>query len=366
MLCALVGCTTLSRDAYDERFGTPDPKRFDTPALPATAELSHHEQIQPILSRRCVVCHGCYDASCQLKLGAWEGVARGSSKLPVYDAERLREAPPTRLFVDAQLPSQWRAKGFDAVLNERRDTPVDNLSGSVLYQSLALKQQHPLLAQPVLGEAFDFSIDRDNACPRIDQFADHAARNPLAGMPYGLPGLSADEQAKLTRWLAAGSPYEGDVPLSTLQSEQVRQWEVFLNGPSLKERLMSRYLYEHLFLGHLHFDADPAHRSFRIVRSASPMGQPVQIIATRRPYDDPGTSNFYYRLEPEREVILAKTHMPYALNPARMDKYRRWFLVPGAAAGGRCAAVVRRGGGIEPVRGLPRPVARWSLPLPAR
>ncbi len=27
-------------------------------------------------------------------------------------------------------------------------------------------------------------------------------------------------------------------------------------------------------------------------------------------------------------MILAKTHMPYALNPARMDKYRRWFLTP--------------------------------------
>ncbi len=205
----------MSRDAYDERYGKPDPTRFDTPALPANAELSYHAQIQPILSRRCVVCHGCYDASCQLKLGAWEGVARGSSKQPVYDAERLREAPPTRLFVDAQQPSQWRGKGFDAVLNERRDTPEANLAGSVLYQSLALKQQHPLPAGPVLGEDFDFSIDRDNACPRIDQFADHAAEHPLAGMPYGLPGLNADEQAKLTRWLAAGSPYEGDVPPST-------------------------------------------------------------------------------------------------------------------------------------------------------
>ncbi len=328
LLCALVGCSTLSRDAYDERHGRPDPRRFDTPALPADAALSFHSQIQPILSRRCVVCHGCYDAPCQLKLGAWEGVARGISKQPVYDSERLSEAPPTRLFVDAQTPSQWRAKGFDAVLNERRDTPATNLSGSVLYQSLALKQQHPLPAGPVLGKEFDFSLDRDNACPRIDQFADHAASHPLAGMPYGLPGLKPDEQAQLTRWLAAGSPYEGDVPLSAVQHAQVRQWESFLNGPSLKERLMSRYLFEHLFLGHLHFDADATHRAFRLVRSTTPSGEPVRIIASRRPYDDPGSASFYYRLEPEREVILAKTHMPYALNPARMDKYRRWFLAP--------------------------------------
>jgi hypothetical protein len=34
----------------------------------------------------------------------------------------------------------------------------------------------------------------------------------------------------------------------------------------------------------------------------------------------------YYRLVPEGEVILAKTHMPYALSPERMAKFRTWFL----------------------------------------
>ena len=327
-VCGLIGCTTLARDSFNERYGQPDPKRFDTPLQPASAELSYHGEIQPILERRCVVCHGCYDAPCQIKLGAWEGVARGGSSAVVYDSARLREAPLSRLFVDAQLPSQWREKGFYAVLNERKATAEANLQGSVLHRSLMLKQQNPLPAQAVLGDGFDFSLDRDAACPRIEQYDDYAKKQPLAGMPYGLAGLSADEHAKLTRWLAAGSPYEGDVPVSAVQQDQLRQWEAFLNGPSVKERLMSRYLFEHLFLGHLTFDADPLHRSFRIVRSSTPSGQSVQIIASRRPYDDPGTSAFYYRLVPEREALLAKTHMPYALNPARMDKYRRWFLAP--------------------------------------
>ena len=111
-----------------------------------------------------------------------------------------------------------------------------------------------------------------------------------------------------------------------MQRQQVQGWETFLNGASLKERLMSRYLFEHLFLGHLHFEADATHRAFRLVRSSTPPGQPLQIIASRRPYDDPGVARFWYRLVPEREVILAKTHMPYALSPARMAKYRSWFL----------------------------------------
>ena len=49
-------------------------------------------------------------------------------------------------------------------------------------------------------------------------------------------------------------------------AQQVAQWEAFLNGASATERLMSRYLYEHLFLGHLVFEADAQRQSFRIVR----------------------------------------------------------------------------------------------------
>jgi len=332
-MLALVGCATLSRDSFDERFGKADPTRYDHPAMPASGGVSWRADVQPILQRRCVVCHGCYDAPCQLKLGAWQGVARGGSSELVYDATRLSEAPPSRLFVDAQLSSQWRARGFFPVLNERSPTPEAQLAGSLLYQTLLLKQQHPLPAGPVLGEGFDFALDRTQSCPRIEQFEDYARKAPLAGMPYGLPGLNARELGTIARWLQAGAPYEGDVPLTDAQRQQVQQWEAFLNGPSNQERLMSRYLFEHLFLGHLYFEADATHRAFRLVRSSTPPGEPLQIIASRRPYDDPGVERFWYRLVPEREVILAKTHMPYALSPARMDKYRSWFLGPEVQVG---------------------------------
>jgi hypothetical protein len=105
-------------------------------------------------------------------------------------------------------------------------------------------------------------------------------------------------------------------------------WEAFLNGDSNKERLMSRYLYEHLYLGQLTFEADTRRRPFRIIRSAVAPGKPALPITTRRPYDDPGVTRVYYRLEPERETILAKTHMPYGLSAARMEKFHSWFLAP--------------------------------------
>ena len=147
-------------------------------------------------------------------------------------------------------------------------------------------------------------------------------------MPYGLPGLSESEFATIQRWIAAGAPYEGDPPLPPAVQEQIHTWETFLNGESNKERLMSRYLYEHLYLGTLYFESDPQRRPLRLVRSAVAPGKRAVPIATRRPYDDPGVARVYYRLVPERETIVAKTHMPYELGAARMAKYRSWFLDP--------------------------------------
>lgn len=79
LLALIASCTLLTRHTLDERYGESDPARFDT-AAPPSPGMSWHNDIQPILDRRCVVCHACYDAPCQLKLSAWEGVARGASK----------------------------------------------------------------------------------------------------------------------------------------------------------------------------------------------------------------------------------------------------------------------------------------------
>ncbi len=326
LVAGIASCATLSQDAFfDSRYGPPDPVRYDVPAVPAGG-MSYRADVQPILERRCVVCHGCYDAPCQLKLGAWEGVARGASPTREYDTSRLLEAPPSRLFVDAERASEWRKKGFFPVLNERAPTPEANLAASVLYRSLALKRDHPLPGVAVLPKPFDFSAGRTQSCPRVEDFDAYAREFPLAGMPYGLPGLDARELETVTRWLAAGAPYEGPAPLPADAARQVAEWEAFLNGDSPKARLMSRYLYEHLFLGFLYFEGDATRRAFRIVRSSTPPGRPVAVIATRRPYDDPGVPRAYYRLVPERESILAKTHIPYSLSPGRMAKFRGWFL----------------------------------------
>jgi len=52
----------------------------------------------------------------------------------------------------------------------------------------------------------------------------------------------------------AGAPDDGPTQLSAREEAEIAAWERFLNGDSLKERLMSRYLYEHLFLAHLYLN----------------------------------------------------------------------------------------------------------------
>jgi hypothetical protein len=324
LLALLAGCALVARHTLNERYGAADPARFDVPE--PSQSISYRKDIQPILDRRCVVCHGCYDAPCQLKLSSWQGVARGATNKKVYDGGRLLEAPPTRLFIDAHGASAWRKRGFHPVLNERSDTPDANRSASVLFRMLDLKQRHPLPDVDVLPATFDFSLDRKQQCTSIEEFDKFERDYPLWGMPFGLPGLSGAERGTLVNWLEQGAPYEGPAALPLSIERQVADWEQFFNGDSLKEQLTSRYLYEHLFLAHLHFDSEQ--QFFRLVRSSTPPGQPVREIATRRPYEDPGVSRVYYRLTPVRETLVAKTHMPYALNPARMELWRELFLTP--------------------------------------
>ena len=89
---------------------------------------------------------------------------------------------------------------------------------------------------------------------------------------------------------------------------------------------MSRYLYEHLFLAGLYFDDAQNPAWFRLVRSHTPPGRNIDLISSRRPYDDPRTSEFYYRLQRMPITVLDKRHMPYRFDKARMDHYRRLFL----------------------------------------
>ena len=288
---------------------------------------------QQVLTHRCVVCHGCYDAPCQLVLSSLTGLTRGASKTEVYNGSRFFAIAPTRLFVDARSEPAWRAKGFFSVLHSAQSAqPADSL----LTRMLTLKQQHPTASDAPLGQQFELAIDAKRECPRAEEFAKFADQHPLWGMPYALPALSESEHATLVAWIAAGAPEPALPELDAHELRSVARWETFLNQPALKHRLLARYIYEHLFLASLYFDEpapgprrEPSPRHFfRMIRSRTPSGQPADEIATRRPFDDPGSPPFFYRVVPRIGTVLEKTHMPYALGEARLARYSELFLQP--------------------------------------
>ncbi|QXP83804.1 fatty acid cis/trans isomerase [Methylococcus sp. Mc7] len=327
LVALIAGCAAYGRYQLDQRYGAPDPGRFDQSRSTAALPIEYRRDVKPILDSRCVVCHACYDAPCQLQLGSYEGVTRGANGEWVYDAARLLAAEPTRLFQDAASNAEWRTKGFHPVLNERSPAAEPNREAGVLARLLALKRrfdfpQYGLLPQ----DRYDFSLDRSQQCPAIEEIGRFESEHPEWGMPYGLPPLSERENRTVTAWLEAGAPAAPEPSLTEAQRDQIARWEAFLNGADAKTRLMSRYLYEHWFLAHLYFDELPPGDYFELVRSRTPPGRPIDLVATRRPYDDPGVARVYYRLRPHRPALVSKTHMPYALNAARMARIKAWFL----------------------------------------
>jgi len=162
-------------------------------------------------------------------------------------------------------------------------------------------------------------------CPSIEDYPVFEKTHQGLGMPYGLRRLSDSEHQRLISWLEHGAPMREEDSLSDEEQAQIAGWEMFLNGDANKQQLMSRYIYEHLFASDIYFDAT-TRRFFELVRSRSAPGQAIDLIASRRPYDDPGVERPYYRLRLRKETAVAKRLRPYLWNKVRMARYRELFL----------------------------------------
>ena len=330
-------CTTIYQPVispdFEALYGASQPKQRILTAGElekniASNAISYHSDIKPILNSRCVACHACYDAPCQLKLGSTSGIDRGATKQLVYDGGRLEPADPTRLFIDATTTEGWRKKEFYPVLNERLDSTQAALNNSLLAKLIQQKRANPLPESGKLTDSFKLDLGRSLECPSIDEFANYKQTHPQWGMPYALPGLSLKQEYTIMQWLQEGARFDTQPPLSASELKDIAKWEQFFNRPSLKQQLVSRYIYEHLFIGHIHFQGHPNDNFYRLVRSTTPSGQAVHEIATLLPYDAPGVTQFYYRLRLIEETIVEKTHFVYQLSPEKMQRYDELFFQP--------------------------------------
>lgn len=339
----LSGCATLGVMEFDKLYGPSNVENRLTQPEPTTAQAIHFkQQVQPIIENRCVVCHGCYDAPCQLKMESRAGIERGANKAMVYDGERLLTAKISDSLnklteINAESIQPLRQQGFFPVLNERQQTEQANTQASLFYQMLQLKQQHPLPNEPLLNNSFDVSLDRSQQCPTIEEFAQYKNKYPLGGMPYALPGLASAEHNTLTDWLERGAIMPTPTPPTSSEQKMITRWEQLLNGNSAKEQLIARYLFEHLYLANLYFDQAQS-SYFKLVRSSTPSGEKVDVINTRRPFDSPyvdgstqsivNKPQVYYRLIKHNDTIIAKRHMPYPFGEAKLTRINELFYQP--------------------------------------
>jgi len=287
-------------------------------------EISYLKDVKPILDKRCVTCHSCYNSPCQAKMSSFEGVDRGASKLLVYDALRFRAVDPTRLFIDAKDTKGWRKKEFYSVTQgfDSNTTHNDSIMMHLLYD----KKMNP----EVIGR---YSPEHDDLiCPRDKkELGEYLSSKPNHGMPYGLPALEENEYQTLAQWLHRGAygPSKEEQILLKKPSEkaafEIKKWETFLNKTDTKHRVTARYLYEHLYLGHIYFD-EKNREFFELVRSYTPPGYPIEVIPTVRPLDDPLVKHFYYRISKIHSTIVHKTHMTIKFDDTVLARYKELFI----------------------------------------
>ncbi len=299
-------------------------------------------EIQPIFNRRCIACHGCLGSPCNVKLDSFRGADRGGFGVNPYSSHI--EASP-RVGMDVvQTREEWRQRGFYPVL-DREGTSSDRLNRSLLYKLVAAGRQYnqPGFSREAVMPLY--AKRYDHQCPATLKALDaYLEANPAAGMPFGLPAIDSADIEKLASWVGNGSP--GPTQEQLRQAEAVSgkaavgEWEAFLNDPDPRNRLVARFIFDHVFQASIVLEESPGD-FFRLVRSKTPASQAtkgaatatdasIEVIDTPLPYDNPyayaGVDRFWYRLQKITAPRVQKNHFVWRLSQASLAHLKELFL----------------------------------------
>lgn len=300
------------------------------------------EMVKPIFESRCVQCHSCYNSPCQLNLTSVEGLNRGLVKdFEVYSPRKLRKAEPSRLGIDRQSTDGWRnfswRHRFQPVTIDHKDESL-NRQDSLIYQLTQHKKKNASLIVDDLNNPKE-QAESSRSCP-VDakELGQHLMDRPNAGMPYGLPALSDQEIAIIQEWTDRGSPRgQADRRADASDLGTLRRTEAFLNAyiseseieTAKRKSLVSRYLYEHLFIGNISFqESGRPQAHYRLIRTLRPCEDSLfheHEFASRRPWDDP-QEKFYYCFKRVDQTIMHKTHLPYTITDKKLLRWQQLFL----------------------------------------
>lgn len=310
---------------------------------PRLASVSYLKDIQPIFDHRCIACHGCLGSPCNLKLSSFRGVDRGAFGKNPYSFH-LESYLRTGIDVLATT-SQWRKRGFYPVLS-RDGTAEQRLVGSMLYQLIATGYKHnkPGFSRNALMPTYK---DRyKHVCQNTAKLlAESIKTNPVIGMPYGLPALDSSEVKAVQSWVENGAPGPTKKELNQVglvkNPKIVAQWEEFFNSSDVRQQLVSRYIFDHVYLSTVTLAESPGDL-FKLVRSKtagmSPKealtgnNNPIELIDTPHPYDNPmeyaKVKHFYYRLKKITSIPVQKNHFVWHLQEKDILHLQKLFLSP--------------------------------------
>ncbi|EGV17387.1 fatty acid cistrans isomerase [Thiocapsa marina 5811] len=312
------------------------------------SETPHYStQVQPIFDRRCIACHGCLGSPCNVKLDSFPGVDRGGFGQNPYST-RLTADPRTDMDA-ADSTAQWRERGFYPIL-ARTASAQSNLDDSILYRMIDAGMRHNV---PGFSRASvdPFRLQRfAGTCPSTaDALAARLQEHPGLGMPFGLPALAEEDFAILRDWIARGSPGPTEAEEANARRlanpTAVAAWEAFFNSSDPRQALVSRFIFEHVFLATIVLEDSPGDR-FRLVRSSTPPASlldegrggrsaedaPIELISTALPYGDPGVERVWYRLEKLTAAPVQKSLFVWRLAPTDIARLSELFLSPDWAA----------------------------------
>ncbi|MCG6863336.1 MAG: fatty acid cis/trans isomerase, partial [Chromatiaceae bacterium] len=337
VLCALAGISAVAASADG------------VPKTAAVAGPDYKEAVQPIFNRRCIACHGCLGSPCNVKLDSFRGVDRGGFALNPYSSH-FGNYP--RIDMEAaDSTAAWRQRGFYPIL-ARDGAAQKNLDGSLLYQMVAAGMRLKPGFSRVALDGLRPDRYRAQCAATPTALSEQLKQHQAVGMPFGLPAISAADFATLKSWVAAGSPGPDQAvrqkALEVANPEAVAAWEAFLNGDDQRTRLVSRYIFQHVFLATIVLTDSPGDQ-FRLVRSSTPPVRVVkdanaskrveyplvEVIGTGLPYDDPysyaGVDKFWYRLEKRTEPPVQKNHFVWRLAPDDIAHLTRLFAIDSGA-----------------------------------
>ena len=296
------------------------------------------DDIQPILAKRCVACHSCTNAPCQLNMTSYKALERGLTKLNPY-AVSVAKKPDTRI-INNWPTERWRKMNFFSVLpGEEPGRPPED---SIIYRNI-WRGRTNLAANMSFNESeirrmVKAHVRSEFECPvNSKEYDAFEAKYPQGGMPCALPALPDSERQVLLDWIKSGAPGPSaaaqkmaSMPRATAKSKgdpqaMIAAWEKFLNPDSLSGQLVGRYIYEHSFIANIHLAENPG-EFYRIVRSSTAYPGNIEQIYTEAPQDDPQIQGrVFYRMQKVDRVIEAKTHVAWPLSMADIDNFNSMF-----------------------------------------